>query len=393
MARPKNISPTYRRHRDAARCWANGRWIELGKWNSPESKAEFARIVAELAASPATHITTHAGSITVNQVLAAFWQHAEQHYRHADKTPTSEVKEVRLTLAPVRRLYGHTPAAEFGPRSLAAVRETMVKAGWCRTLINRRVERIRRAFRWAVSQELVPPMVYQGLKALPGLQRGRTEAREAEPVKPVDPAIVEATLPHLGRHLRAMVELQRLTGMRPGEICSMKLVEIDRSAEVWVYRPGHHKTIHRGMTRTIMIGPKGRKVIEDFIAGGTVCDPSGPLFSPMRAREERFAEMRENRKSRVPPSQRDRRKKEPKLLPAAEYTPGTYAHAVRVAAKKANVAHWHPNQLRHLYASEVRKAHGLEAAQVLLGHASAQISQLYAERDMTLAAAVAAKIG
>jgi site-specific recombinase XerC len=55
--------------------------------------------------------------------------------------------------------------------------------------------------------------------------------------------------------------------------------------------------------------------------------------------------------------------------------------------------HWHPNRLRHLYASEVRKAHGLEAAQVLLGHASANITQVYAERDMTLAAAVAAKIG
>ena len=55
--------------------------------------------------------------------------------------------------------------------------------------------------------------------------------------------------------------------------------------------------------------------------------------------------------------------------------------------------HWHPNQLRHAYASDVRRAHGLEAAQVLLGHAKANITEVYAQRDLTLAAAVAVKIG
>ncbi|MBN9120843.1 MAG: site-specific integrase, partial [Planctomycetes bacterium] len=83
----------------------------------------------------------------------------------------------------------------------------------------------------------------------------------------------------------------------------------------------------------------------------------------------------------------------PQRVPAAEYTPHTYAHAVRVAAGKAKVPHWHPNQLRHLFATEVRKEHGLEAAQVLLGHSRADVTQIYAERNEELAASVAAKIG
>jgi hypothetical protein len=58
MVRPKNIAPTYRGHRDSARCRVNGKWINLGKWDSPESKAEFGRIVAQLAASPAATITS-----------------------------------------------------------------------------------------------------------------------------------------------------------------------------------------------------------------------------------------------------------------------------------------------------------------------------------------------
>ena len=54
---------------------------------------------------------------------------------------------------------------------------------------------------------------------------------------------------------------------------------------------------------------------------------------------------------------------------------------------------WAPNQLRHSFATKVRKYHGLEAAQVLLGHAKADITQVYAERDAALAVRVAAEIG
>ena len=54
---------------------------------------------------------------------------------------------------------------------------------------------------------------------------------------------------------------------------------------------------------------------------------------------------------------------------------------------------WAPNRLRHSAATLVRHEFGLEAAQNVLGHASADVSQIYAERDITKAAAVMAKIG
>jgi hypothetical protein len=94
-----------------------------------------------------------------------------------DGKPTTEADEIRSSLVPLRKLNGHTPAASFGPRALVAVRQEMIGLGWCRTLINRRVERVRRAFRWAASQELVPVTVYQALRTVPGLQKGRTDAR------------------------------------------------------------------------------------------------------------------------------------------------------------------------------------------------------------------------
>jgi site-specific recombinase XerC len=61
------------------------------------------------------------------------------------------------------------------------------------------------------------------------------------------------------------------------------------------------------------------------------------------------------------------------------------------AWKKAH--RWHPNQLRHSFATRVRKEHGLKAAQVLLGHERADVTQVYAERDQQLAADVALRIG
>jgi hypothetical protein len=49
MARPKNPVPTYKHHKptDTARCWINGAWISLGKYNSPESRQAHTRLSVE----------------------------------------------------------------------------------------------------------------------------------------------------------------------------------------------------------------------------------------------------------------------------------------------------------------------------------------------------------
>ncbi|MEO9591440.1 MAG: site-specific integrase, partial [Rhodopirellula bahusiensis] len=54
---------------------------------------------------------------------------------------------------------------------------------------------------------------------------------------------------------------------------------------------------------------------------------------------------------------------------------------------------WNPNQLRHTRGTEIRKRFGLEAAQVILGHAAADVTQIYAERDREKAIEVARQVG
>ena len=121
---------------------------------------------------------------------------------------------------------------------------------------------------------------------------------------------------------------------------------------------------------------------------------------PIDGEAKRHGEMREQRKTRVQPSQRNRRKPRPKRQPADHYTKQSYSRAVRRSIDKANkggvepqLPHWHPNQLRHSAATEIRRAYGLEAAQVVLGHSKADITQVYAERDFALAADVMRRIG
>ena len=51
---------------------------------------------------------------------------------------------------------GHSRAAAFGPKALQAVRQSMIDAGLSRGVINQRVGRIRRVFKRAAADELIP---------------------------------------------------------------------------------------------------------------------------------------------------------------------------------------------------------------------------------------------
>ncbi|MFO0803438.1 MAG: site-specific integrase [Gemmataceae bacterium] len=208
-----------------------------------------------------------------------------------------------------------------------------------------------------------------------GLQRGRTDAKETEPIGPVEESVVDATLPYLNRHVRGLIEFQRLTGCRPGEACSIRRCDIDTGGDIWLYKPVHHKTAHRGKSRTIAIGPQAQALLRQFFA--TSIDDY--LFSPRRAVEEArgITEWKRNAKR----------------MPRERYDRTSYTRAIARATAAAGVPHWHPNQLRHAHATKVRKVFSLEHAGAALGHSKMSATEIYAERDAGLALEVAAKIG
>ena len=224
---------------------------------------------------------------------------------------------------------------------------------------------------------------------------------------PVDDATVDATAPHLPPIVADMLRLQRWTGCRPGEVCILRPCDVDATGEVWAFRPESHKTEHHGRHRVIFLGPKTQDILWPYL----LREKTAYCFIPAESERKRNALRREDRKSPMTPSQAKRRpNRHPKWSPGNRYTTDSYRRAIARAVDLANrqivkeaersgiknpelPPHWHPNQLRHSVGTEVRKQFGLEATQVVLGHASANVSEIYAERDLTLAAEIMRKIG
>lgn len=140
----------------------------------------------------------------------------------------------------------------------------MIDAGGSRKLINQRVGRVRRVFRWAVENELVPVTVLQALAAVQGLKAGRSAARETELIAPVEDEHVLATLPFLRPAVRAMVQVQLLTGMRPGKVCQFRLCDLDTTGPVWAFRPVQYKSRHRDRPRVVAVDPRPQRLLSEF---------------------------------------------------------------------------------------------------------------------------------
>ncbi|MGA2442045.1 MAG: tyrosine-type recombinase/integrase, partial [Tepidisphaeraceae bacterium] len=344
-----------------------------------------------------------------------------------DRTPKAEANNIRLAIKPFLEIFGHTEAAKFSPLKLEAFQDLVAKRGdWCRNHINHQMSRIKAMFKWAVRRELILETVYRALLTVPGLQLGATDARESDPVSPVSDQVIDATLPHCSPTIRAMIQVQRWTGARPGEICSMRIGQIDRSRPTWTYSPPHHKTLHHGHARKIFIGQRSQDALAPFLMR---LDPLAFVFSPAEAELQRRAALHEKRQT--PASHGNRPgsnvKAQPRRRPGNRYTVATYRRAIaracavafqpapplarrdgesvrawkqrltpaeRQELKAFNRQHrWHPHQLRHTAATEIRRQFGIEAAQHVLGHAQINMTELYAEKNAEIAEGIARAIG
>lgn len=432
--------PSYRHHKptEQAVVTLNGKDFYLGKYGTPESREAYNRKIAEWLASGRQTMPTSAPgeSITVTEVAAAYWIHAEAYYKKPDGTPSSEVPLYKRLLGLLDSMYGSTPASTFGPLALKAVRQAMIDKGWRRKSINKQVDRIRRVFKWASAQEIIPASVHHALTTVEGLRFGRGGAKESEPVKPAPEAMIEAVKPFLSRQVVALIELQLLTGAREGELLKLRAVDLDTTTDtetdptkrVWFLRPAEHKTAHHQHDRIIRFGPRAQEVIKPFLADRAV---DAYLFSPNEAEADRRAKMRAQRKTKVQPSQVRRAEASARRTRATKpgefYTPDSYRRAIERACEVAfpppdhlaqrddenreqyrarlasqekaelkawRKAHrWNPHRLRHNAATDIRRSHDLEVAGTVLGHKSLDVTQMYAEADQAKATEAIRRIG
>lgn len=398
--------PAYCKHKSSgqARCQIGGEDFLFGPYGSKASKVKYDQLINQWLAN-GRQLPRHLADelITITQLAVLYVKHCQKYYRKHGKQ-TDEVVTIKRVVKVVRKLYGTETVEAFGPLKLKAVRQSMVELGWCRKQINKHIGRVKRMFRWGVNEELIPGFVYQNIQAVDGLKLGRSEAVESDPVLPVPLEVVEETLAELNKIVTDMVRVQLLSGARPGEICNLRPADIDVNSDVWIYRPWTHKTEHHGRDRLIYIGPEAQEILQPYLnrAKSKFC------FSPADA-DEQFR--RAKRLARKTPLKYEKRitKKNPTRRPSHQYDTASYRKAIHRACDRAyrpdekltgekldtwrSRHRWSPNQLRHTCATEIRRQFGLEAAQVILGHAKADVTQVYAELHQERGIKIARQVG
>jgi len=421
--------PRYCRHKKSGQAvvYVGGQTIYLGRYGTAASKERYRAFVAELLANGTVAPAGAEEDLTIAELAVGFFKWVRQYYVKRGK-PTGEVDQFRILLKLLRSLYGRTPAVEFGPRKLKAVRQKLVEQGLKRRVINQRVGKLRRVFKWAAENELLPASVWQNLQAVGGLRKGRSAAPESEKVLPVGDDRIDAIQPFLPPPVWAAVQVQRYTGMRSDEVLSMRIGDLVIGGDVWEYALRAHKTEHHeGLeAKVVPIGPRAQEAIRPFLKAS----PAAFVFSPRDAERKRNAARSARRKVPISPSNRPeaRRKKKPRQRPGQRYRPDTYRRAIAracdlawpppepMAQREDETAaewarrleaeglteklaawrkrhRWHPHQLRHTFATKVRAAFGVEAASVALGHHGLDVTLVYAEKDMSKAKRIMAEVG
>lgn len=314
--------------------------------------------------------------------------------RHYTKNGEPTDDRYRAAIPPLVELYGDTLAKEFGPTKLKALREHIIRRGNMRTAefdargklvkpgeplgrgyVNNLLKSVVRMFKWAVTEEKVPPSVPDALVKVGGLRKGRdTRVREPEPIKPVPDEhfwpVVAVACPQIA----TMLQVQRLAGMRPDEVTIMRPCDLDYLGDMWSYRPNSHKTDWLELDKEILLGPRAQDLLKPWLEGR---EPTEYLFSSREVAEANAREL-EKRRKRPCPRKVGLSKTRP---PRDHYDDRGYRQAVLRACRRAGVPEWSPGQLRHSTGTEVRSKFGAEAAQLVLGHRNLSTTEIYAEKN------------
>jgi len=398
MPKLKKQDPKNCRDRNQSFSWYNGKRIYHGVWGSPEARKNYRRFLDALEENPSLPLVLNGvGDVLVSELADGFLDAVKSGAIRMDKSHSQHFARAVGYLA---ELYGDFTVNDFSPKKLKAVRNQMIKTGTlCRRMVNDYTGRIVRIFAWGVEEEYVQPNIVTALREVKTLRKGEQGTFDNPPREEVLDDVVAATLPFLSPTVRAMVQVQRLTGMRPSEVYRMTVGDIDqtRDSELWYYVPESHKTERFIGQKTIPLGKPEQELIAPYLVGRR---PESAVFSPRTAVAEWNAERRDNRKTKVSSSQqgRDRQRAENPAESIGEfYDHSSYRKAIEHAIRKGNkilpegqkIPHWTPYQIRHAAGTEAEKTERLDKAQALLGHRTANTTKRYAHGQLAIAESMA----
>ena len=347
---------------------AFARWMEGGKrhqkwfgaWGSERARAAYAEFLRAWATGvSASRPVVGSNAITSIAVLIERWlDYAKERYVKFARQ-TSEYHVCRAASNVVGTSFAAMSTEAFGIDQLETARREMVRKGWSRITVNRYTARIVSMFGWGVPRKLVSTEAHYALQQLEPLAPGSTTAPERVSVRSVPPEHIDAVLSGDNLHknperravLASMVRVQLLTGMRPGELCAMRSEHLDRSGPEWKYTVPAvaNKNFHREKPRVVWIGPRTQQILEPLLLAAG----EGTVFA--FARKGRAANPR----------------------PVARLE---FSRLIAQACARAGVPHWHPHQLRHNKATDVKRLYESDdAAARAIGTSEDVAARIYSD--------------
>ncbi len=357
MPRPKSLVPKLciDKSRNRAFCKVDGKFVVLGPAGSAAAQAAYGRLLTALAGQSVDAAIEAAkcrqsvprepkSSTSLNEVFQRFA------IERLPKYAAAERRCIKSAIKTARELYGLTDAEDFDVLRLRTVREAMIRKGWSRSFINKQVKRLRMVIRWAVGWKLVSQTLADSLKTVESLEAGETDAPESAPRGAVRAEHIEAVRPFLTERYRDIIDLICLTGARSGEIIGLTTGMIERTGDVWRCELAKHKTAHKGKSRVLFFNAKAQLILRKYLKP----DPTARLF---RTRGDRLSA------------------------------------SLKDACIEAGVPEFTPHWLRHTVATKIVDEMGIEAAQRLLGHCGAAMTQHYSKGAESKAVEAVKRLG
>jgi integrase len=352
MPRKKEWPPRPHHHKPSGqeRVRAGGKDYYLGPIGSAEARRRYAELVSAWKAPEGP--PAPARGPTVAEAVAAWRRWAVTRYDPAGR----EVVQYDATLSPWLGLFADLPAAGFGVAQLERVRDEMVRRGWCRNVVNRRVVRVRTVWRWCERRGLAPAGAWAHLRSLESFKAQDRHVRATPPVQPAGWKDLARACRMVPKAVRDMLLVMWFAGMRSGEVRKLKAGDVD--AETKTARLAQHKNAWRGQERVVVFGPRAWRVLSPRLEGKRPGDYVFPSGGGNRC-----------------------------------YQDDSFARAVARGCARAGVSVT-PYQCRHAFKLRVTRELGLDAARAAMGQKSILSTDRYASApDAGLANEAARRVG
>ena len=387
---PKEKPQNYRRviapDRNSERVWIQGRYWPLpAPVGSPAADAEFARLMAHVAAG--TLLEAGRG-LTLLEIIEA--------WKDSSRGPKGRAEHGRaeLVIDLLAEQHLETFACDFSAADLLAWQgtvcalrrpdgESLYNVGTVRKIVGI----VRKAYSWAAVGGKVSELLAQSLERVPGPAHG--EVRRTTKRRAVRPEVLEAVLPFLQRPVADLLRLIAETGARPHEIYPLRPRDVILHGEIalpvsgavidldsigcWGYLPPN-KVEWADKDRVILFDAAAQAILANYLERDTMAT----CFDPRESYAAAHARQKACRKphglgNRKRPSMGKNRRV------GSQYGSRAVCKAIERAAAKAGVEKFSPYQIRHRSLQEIRRVHGLDAAQAAAGHSSsATTEQRYA---------------